>query len=131
MAQVNVFNDIPADFPSAGNGISIHWHGLSMRGNEWYDGSGHIVQCPIQTGSNFTYYFQVSAYPHHAFGLSPHLHCMHIESSDNAFVHIVSPHNVYTGNLAKTMPFAMPCLSHSHNIVHRPVQTRVNLTCSF
>ena len=57
--QVNVFNDIPASFPSAANGISIHWHGFSMRGNEWYDGSAHIVQCPIQPGTNFTYNFQV------------------------------------------------------------------------
>ena len=58
--QVNVINNIPADFPSAADGISIHWHGFSMRGNEWYDGTGHIVQCPILPGANFTYYFQVT-----------------------------------------------------------------------
>ncbi len=58
--QVNVINNIPADFPSAADGISIHWHGFSMRGNEWYDGTGHIAQCPILPGANFTYYFQVS-----------------------------------------------------------------------
>jgi len=58
--QVNVINDIPADFPSAADGISIHWHGFSMRGNEWYDGTGHIAQCPILPGASFTYYFQVS-----------------------------------------------------------------------
>ncbi|DBA96798.1 TPA: hypothetical protein ACH3X3_012965 [Trebouxia sp. C0006] len=58
--KVNVINDIPADFPSAADGISIHWHGFSMRGNEWYDGTGHIAQCPILPGANFTYYFQVN-----------------------------------------------------------------------
>lgn len=58
--QVDVFNEIPTDFPSATNGISIHWHGFSMRGNEWYDGAAHIVQCPIAPGANFTYFFQVT-----------------------------------------------------------------------
>lgn len=52
-------NDIPANFPSVANGISIHWHGFSMRGKEWYDGTGRITQCPIAPGTNFTYNFKV------------------------------------------------------------------------
>lgn len=50
---------MPADFPSVADGVSIHWHGFSMRGYEWYDGTGRITQCPIAPGTNFTYYFQV------------------------------------------------------------------------
>ncbi|KAK9828854.1 hypothetical protein WJX72_002416 [[Myrmecia] bisecta] len=61
--KVTVINNIPADFPSASNGISIHWHGFSMKGSEWYDGSGHITQCPIPSGANFTYFWQVNEPP--------------------------------------------------------------------
>ena len=53
---------MPADFPSVAGGISIHWHGFSMRGNEWYDGTGRITQCPIAPGANFTYGFQVGCH---------------------------------------------------------------------
>ena len=31
--QVTVFNDLPDDF--LGSGVSIHWHGWSLRGSEW------------------------------------------------------------------------------------------------
>ena len=57
---MTVVNDMPADYPSVAEGISIHWHGFSMRGSEWYDGTGRITQCPIAPGTNFTYKFQVS-----------------------------------------------------------------------
>ncbi|KAL3145498.1 hypothetical protein ABBQ32_003322 [Trebouxia sp. C0010 RCD-2024] len=61
--QVTVVNDMPADYPSVADGISIHWHGFSMRGSEWYDGTGRITQCPIAPGTNFTYKFQVNEQP--------------------------------------------------------------------
>ncbi|KAL3136665.1 hypothetical protein ABBQ38_005906 [Trebouxia sp. C0009 RCD-2024] len=60
---VTVVNDMPADYPSVADGISIHWHGFSMRGSEWYDGTGRITQCPIAPGTNFTYKFQVNEQP--------------------------------------------------------------------
>ena len=58
-AQVVVANNLPGDYPSVSEGISIHWHGFSMGGAEWYDGVGYLAMCPIRTGSNFTYRFQV------------------------------------------------------------------------
>lgn len=33
--QVNVFNDLPATYPTTSGGISIHWHGLSQRSSPW------------------------------------------------------------------------------------------------
>lgn len=34
--QVNVTNDLPNDYPSiTSGGISIHWHGLSLRDHPW------------------------------------------------------------------------------------------------
>ena len=58
--QVTVYNNIPADWPLVSEGISVHWHGLSMKGAPWYDGVGYLAQCPIKSGTNFTYRFQVS-----------------------------------------------------------------------
>lgn len=28
-------------------GMTVHWHGLQMRGKQWYDGVGYVTQCPI------------------------------------------------------------------------------------
>ncbi|KAG9326772.1 hypothetical protein KVV02_008662 [Mortierella alpina] len=36
---------------------SFHWHGLTMRGDPWYDGVPGMNQCPIPPGANFTYAF--------------------------------------------------------------------------
>ncbi|KAI1313888.1 hypothetical protein EDD11_002423 [Mortierella claussenii] len=36
---------------------SFHWHGLTMRGDPWYDGVPGMNQCPIPAGTNFTYAF--------------------------------------------------------------------------
>lgn len=41
------------------DGISIHWHGFNMRGAEYYDGVAYLHQCPIASGTNFTYRFTV------------------------------------------------------------------------
>ena len=54
-----VANKLPPDYPLVSEGISIHWHGFSMGGAEWYDGVGYLAQCPIRAGTNFTYRFQV------------------------------------------------------------------------
>lgn len=57
--QVTVYNNLPSTWPLVSEGISVHWHGFSMNGAEWYDGVGYLAQCPIQAGTNFTYRFQV------------------------------------------------------------------------
>jgi L-ascorbate oxidase len=59
--ELNVFNELPADWPDTTDGISIHFHGFSQRGSPWYDGVGYHTQCPIPAGANFTYRTKVSA----------------------------------------------------------------------
>ncbi|KAG7942869.1 hypothetical protein I3843_15G008600 [Carya illinoinensis] len=36
-------------------GVTIHWHGVKQPRNPWSDGPEYITQCPIQSGTNFTY----------------------------------------------------------------------------
>ncbi|GMH06324.1 hypothetical protein Nepgr_008164 [Nepenthes gracilis] len=40
--------------------MSIHWHGLKQHRNGWADGPAYITQCPIQTGNNYVYDFNVT-----------------------------------------------------------------------
>nr|CAD1834262.1 unnamed protein product [Ananas comosus var. bracteatus] len=40
--------------------MSIHWHGMKQFRNGWADGPAYITQCPIQTGSSYTYDFNVT-----------------------------------------------------------------------
>lgn len=40
--------------------MSIHWHGLKQYRNGWADGPAYITQCPIQTGSTYTYDFNIT-----------------------------------------------------------------------
>eukprot|EP00878_Enallax_costatus_P033800 GHUV01037365.1.p1 GENE.GHUV01037365.1~~GHUV01037365.1.p1 ORF type:complete len:432 (+),score=88.08 GHUV01037365.1:181-1476(+) len=61
--EVTVTNNLPADWPEVSNGVSIHWHGFSMKGHAWMDGTKYISQCPIARGSSFTYKFQVNEMP--------------------------------------------------------------------
>ena len=39
-------------------GATIHWHGLPQRDLKWADGVLFVTQCPIASGSNFTYTFR-------------------------------------------------------------------------
>lgn len=39
--------------------VTIHWHGLHMKGTPWMDGVGWVSQCPIGSGQKFTYEFTV------------------------------------------------------------------------
>lgn len=58
--QVTVKNNIDLNaWPHYYEGISIHWHGLSLKGFAWMDGTKYVTQCPIASGSSFTYKFQV------------------------------------------------------------------------
>ncbi|KAB2618076.1 laccase-11-like [Pyrus ussuriensis x Pyrus communis] len=51
--QINVTNH-------AQYNMSIHWHGLKQYRNGWADGPTYVTQCPIQTGSSYTYVFNVT-----------------------------------------------------------------------
>ena len=44
----------------AGQGLTIHWHGLHQRETPWYDGVPMVTQCPINTGNTFRYKFKAS-----------------------------------------------------------------------
>lgn len=52
---INVANQLTHD-----EGISIHWHGLHMRGQNQYDGAVGFTQNPILPGSNFTYVITIA-----------------------------------------------------------------------
>ncbi|KAL0272319.1 UNVERIFIED_CONTAM: hypothetical protein PYX00_005343 [Menopon gallinae] len=47
---VDVKNILPA-----GMEASIHWHGLRQRGTPFMDGTPMVTQCPIHSGTTFTY----------------------------------------------------------------------------
>ncbi|KAJ4780762.1 Laccase [Rhynchospora pubera] len=40
--------------------MTLHWHGLKQIRNGWVDGPAYVTQCPIQTGSSFTYDFNIT-----------------------------------------------------------------------
>ncbi|TVY24202.1 Oxidoreductase [Lachnellula hyalina] len=44
---------------SSREGVSIHWHGLHMRNANSMDGAVGFTQCPIASGTTFTYEFNV------------------------------------------------------------------------
>ncbi|KAJ8307393.1 hypothetical protein KUTeg_015477 [Tegillarca granosa] len=50
---VHVINKLHSD------SVTIHWHGLPMKGEPYMDGSAFVSQCPILPGQTFTYRFRV------------------------------------------------------------------------
>lgn len=44
----------------AGQGLTIHWHGLHQKETPWYDGVPMVTQCPINMGNTFRYIFTAS-----------------------------------------------------------------------
>ncbi|RSL89588.1 hypothetical protein CEP51_001152 [Fusarium floridanum] len=40
-------------------GVSIHWHGLRMKGQNLMDGAAGITQCPIPPGHDYIYNFTI------------------------------------------------------------------------
>ncbi|GAA0185460.1 oxidase [Lithospermum erythrorhizon] len=50
---VHVLNKSPYE-------ITIHWHGVHQFANSWADGPDYVTQCPIHTGNNYTYIFNVT-----------------------------------------------------------------------
>ncbi|ODA81348.1 hypothetical protein RJ55_04313 [Drechmeria coniospora] len=52
----NVYNSIPDEREG---GISLHWHGLTMKGANEMDGVVGLTQCAIAPSTNFTYRFRI------------------------------------------------------------------------
>eukprot|EP00889_Picochlorum_renovo_P006765 jgi/Picre1/33795/NNA_001274.t1 len=44
-------------------GTTIHWHGFSMKGVPYLDGTGYMSQCPISPNTTMVYEFQVTELP--------------------------------------------------------------------
>ncbi|TQV93630.1 ferro-O2-oxidoreductase [Cordyceps javanica] len=63
---VHVRNRVPDE------GLSLHWHGLQMRGNNSMDGAVGITQCPIPSGKDFVYDFKIGAHEHGTFWWHSH-----------------------------------------------------------
>ncbi|KAK8017818.1 hypothetical protein PG993_014144 [Apiospora rasikravindrae] len=57
--EVTVHNNIIGD---DAEGTAIHWHGLTQRNTQEFDGVPSITQCPIAPGATFTYRFQADLY---------------------------------------------------------------------
>ncbi|UNI22443.1 hypothetical protein JDV02_008332 [Purpureocillium takamizusanense] len=63
---VNVFNGLESE------GLSIHWHGLRMKGFNRMDGAIGLTQCPIPPGSDFVYDFTIGDDEHGTFWWHSH-----------------------------------------------------------
>ncbi|XP_061339642.1 laccase-7-like [Gastrolobium bilobum] len=50
---VHVFNKSPYN-------LTIHWHGIFQLLSGWSDGPEYITQCPIPSGSSYTYKFNIT-----------------------------------------------------------------------
>ena len=62
--SVNVENEIEVlKDKNASLGLSIHWHGLDMRGNNFFDGVVGITQCPIVETKSFEYRWKIDEQP--------------------------------------------------------------------
>ena len=44
-------------------GLSIHWHGLNMKGNNFLDGVVGLTQCPIEEKKSFEYRWKIDEQP--------------------------------------------------------------------
>lgn len=59
--RANVGDEIVVKYTnSLGNqSSSLHWHGISQYGTNQMDGASSVAQCPIISGSSYTYRFTV------------------------------------------------------------------------
>lgn len=60
--EVRVHNNIQDVGTAKAEGTSIHFHGLTQKGTQWFDGVPGVTQCPIAPGASFTYRFRASEY---------------------------------------------------------------------
>ena len=49
------------------SGLSIHWHGLSMRDANHFDGAAGVTQVPIEPGQSMIYNFTIDSGQHGTF----------------------------------------------------------------
>ena len=52
--RVHVTNELPVEAGVVAQNISLHWHGLHLRGATFYDGTP-LTQCPLKAGQKMTY----------------------------------------------------------------------------
>nr|POE51873.1 laccase-1 [Quercus suber] len=52
--------------------VSLHWHGLAMRGSNHMDGAAGVTQKPIIAGQTFTYDFTIDDHQHGTFWWHAH-----------------------------------------------------------
>jgi len=50
--ELTLLNNLPAAWPQAGGGVSVHLHGFSMAGGRaaWFDGTAQVATCPVSPG---------------------------------------------------------------------------------
>ncbi len=60
------------ELESTDDGVSIHWHGLFMKGYNNMDGAVGFTQCAIPPGRNFTYEFAIGDDQHGTFWYHAH-----------------------------------------------------------
>ncbi|KAK4090017.1 hypothetical protein Purlil1_5643 [Purpureocillium lilacinum] len=56
---VNVHNSVHDADADAGEGVAVHWHGLTMNGANDMDGVVALTQCAIPAAANLTYRFRI------------------------------------------------------------------------
>lgn len=57
--EITVTNNLE---PELGEGLSMHWHGMTQQKTPWFDGLPGVSQCPIAPGKTFTYRFQADQF---------------------------------------------------------------------
>ncbi len=60
--EVEVQNRIQQTDAGKMEGTAIHFHGMTQKGTQWFDGVPGVSQCPIAPGSSFTYRFRADVY---------------------------------------------------------------------
>ncbi|KAF2839016.1 multicopper oxidase [Patellaria atrata CBS 101060] len=56
--QVTVHNNLGEEE----EGTSMHWHGLTQKESQWFDGVPGVTQCPIAPNKKMTYSFKADMY---------------------------------------------------------------------
>ncbi|KAI0602878.1 multicopper oxidase [Biscogniauxia sp. FL1348] len=60
--EVRVHNNIENVYGENEEGTAMHFHGITQKGTQWFDGVPGVTQCPIAPGSSFTYRFRADVY---------------------------------------------------------------------
>jgi FtsP/CotA-like multicopper oxidase with cupredoxin domain len=60
--EVRVHNNIEDAHNGKAEGTAMHFHGITQKDSQWFDGVPGFTQCPIAPGSSFTYRFRADVY---------------------------------------------------------------------